>query len=69
MLSLPIGCMKFLCSKTVSGDTNFGGEVRRVLWNQLHLESVSEDTNYERTSETAGTSSEFTPRIEVSLHD
>ncbi len=64
-----------------SGDTNFGGEVlvkklenaqnsrRRILWNQLHPESVSEDTNNERTSETAGTSSEFTPRFDVCLHD
>jgi hypothetical protein len=42
---------------------------RRVLWNQLHSESVSVDTNYERTLETAETSSEFTSRFEVSLHD
>jgi len=40
---------------------------RRVLWNQLHPESVSEDTNYERTRETAGASSEYTPRFQVSL--
>jgi hypothetical protein len=36
---------------------------------ETESESVSEDTNYERTRETAGTSSEFTPTFEVSLHD